>query len=187
MTVTWRKTEDPNPISIGDFIFSPDKRFSIVKVEEKDEWNLRIKKITMDDAGMYKCEVSSRIKKLFGLVLLRITRNNNKESPYQEAPVPTDNPKLELTGTAFVSKGEPIVLTCNSTSNSIAPEALDWFKHGNKVVSTNNDNIKIENSIHKRTLISTLTIKRSTMDDAAMFICRASQLDVAHFQVHVLD
>lgn len=92
-----------------------------------------------------------------------------------------------LTGTAFVSKGEPIVLTCNSTSSSIAPDAFDWFKNGNKVVLTNNDNIKIEHSQHKRTLISTLTIRRSTMDDAAMFICRNSNLDVAQFQVHVLD
>jgi hypothetical protein len=51
---------EPNPLTIGDFIYSPDDRISIRRVEEKNEWNLEIKDISPDDAGVYECAVSSK-------------------------------------------------------------------------------------------------------------------------------
>lgn len=62
---------EPNPLTIGDFLYSPDDRISIRRVEEKNEWNLEIKDISPDDAGVYECAVSSK-QKYKRLVLLRV-------------------------------------------------------------------------------------------------------------------
>lgn len=62
---------EPNPLTIGEFVYSPDDRISILVVEEDNEWNLIIKDVNPDDTGVYECAVSSR-KKYKRLVMLRI-------------------------------------------------------------------------------------------------------------------
>ena len=69
--MVWRRTSEPTPLTIGDFVYSPDDRFSVKRVLEKNEWNLLIKDLTHDDAGVYECAVSSK-DKYKRLVLLRV-------------------------------------------------------------------------------------------------------------------
>ena len=69
--VVWRRTSEPNPLTIGDFVYSPDDRITVRRVEDKNEWNLIIKDVQIADAGIYECAVSSR-EKYKRLVLLRV-------------------------------------------------------------------------------------------------------------------
>jgi hypothetical protein len=39
---------EPNPLTIGEFVYSPDDRISILVVEENNEWNLIIKDVNPD-------------------------------------------------------------------------------------------------------------------------------------------
>lgn len=71
LQVVWRKTADPNPISIGELIYPPDTRFDVRIAPERREYNLVIHGVQPSDAGVYECQVSSR-EKLIRHVMLRV-------------------------------------------------------------------------------------------------------------------
>ena len=50
---------EPNPLTIGGFVYAPDDRISLMTVEEKNEWNLIIKDVQLRDSGVYECAVIS--------------------------------------------------------------------------------------------------------------------------------
>lgn len=57
---------------IGDFVYSPDQRHSIERVARKNEWNLVIRDLQADDAGVYECAISTKEKDIRRLVILRV-------------------------------------------------------------------------------------------------------------------
>ena len=73
--VVWRKATNPEPVMIGEVIFTSDTRFEIAHIPEKGEWNLIIKDVKHTDAGMYECQVSSKEKNIRRL--LRVTIKGN--------------------------------------------------------------------------------------------------------------
>ena len=57
--VIWRRASDPNPISIGEFLFSTISRYSISFSRETGEYNLTIQDVVASDEGEYECKVGS--------------------------------------------------------------------------------------------------------------------------------
>ncbi|XP_041374067.1 lachesin-like [Gigantopelta aegis] len=72
--VIWRRKSDPNPLTIGRRTFVEDTRVLVEHAPLQREWNLLIKHVRIDDAGMYECQVSSRHKRLRWLVRLNVIR-----------------------------------------------------------------------------------------------------------------
>ncbi|XP_052281209.1 hemicentin-1-like [Dreissena polymorpha] len=69
--IVWRKTAEPHPISVGNMIYAPDTRYEVAFAPERREFNLGIRAVTQNDAGVYECQVSSR-DKLVRHIMLRI-------------------------------------------------------------------------------------------------------------------
>ncbi|XP_021368437.1 lachesin-like isoform X1 [Mizuhopecten yessoensis] len=175
--VVWRRTSEPNPISFGEYIYSPDPRFNVSRNPRRHEWNLRIRDVQLTDGGVYECAISSR-KKYIRHVLLRV----------YERPT-TAKPTVSMTGSKFVTKGETISLQCNATGSYHAPDDIDWFKDGNKLIPSVTNNIKVNTELkyEDRTLTSMLVVKHSKLEDAGIYVCRSTDLEIASNHVHVLD
>ena len=69
--VVWRRASEPNPISVGELLFSSDKRYNVSFSRERREFNLLIRNVQPTDAGVYECQVSSR-DKIIRHVLLKV-------------------------------------------------------------------------------------------------------------------
>ncbi|KAK6179204.1 hypothetical protein SNE40_011619 [Patella caerulea] len=168
-TVIWRRTSDPNPITIGELQFISDPRIALQKLPERKEFNLLIKDVQPKDGGVYECQVSAR-KKLTKLILLRVNT-------------------IFVSGTQFVEKGDSIHLVCNSSGIDNPPDNLDWFKDGIKISPDAHQKITLEKYkfTATKTLVSVLVLKHSQMTDAGTYVCRSSNLDTTSVKVHILN
>ncbi|XP_041360435.1 junctional adhesion molecule B-like [Gigantopelta aegis] len=177
-TVVWRLASDPNPLTIGQLTYVGDKRFHMVHDPLSVEWNLHIRNVSLDDAGVYECQVSSRTRSIRKLVLLKV-----KDAP-QEAIL---TPNITISGTTFVEKGNGMKLTCNATGDGYPPDVMDWFKDGIKLTSDVRRHISIDVSLAERTITSQLAVERADMTDAGTYVCRTSNRQITSSKVNVLN
>ncbi|CAL1528011.1 unnamed protein product, partial [Lymnaea stagnalis] len=193
-TVIWRRASDPNPLTIGSDVYVGASRYSADNRPDDKEWRLVIHDVRDTDAGVYECQISSK-RKLIQHVLLRVlagTPRPDKDKylkQEQNSPVIIQEPGIFMSGSKFVEKGDPIHLSCNTTGQAEAPEDLDWFKDGIKLTPDGLQQIKIEKfHVHAtRTLVSTIVVKHSRMEDAGTYVCRSSNLSMTSTKVHVLN
>merc|ERR1712013_386378 len=65
-TVSWIRAGDVSVLSVGHLAFSSDKRISVVQVPRPrlsaSDWNLSIEGATLEDDGMYECQVNTEPK-----------------------------------------------------------------------------------------------------------------------------
>lgn len=178
-TVMWRKASDPHPWTIGTYTYVKDSSVSVSHVENSNEWNLLIKQVQKRHGGVYVCQVSTR-DRISRQVLLRVNDNPVKEDT---------KPSIQVSGTSYIEKGDPIHLVCNTTGSEYPPQDLDWFKDGNKISTDTLKKIYINKyHIHDtKTLTSTLEITHSKMSDAGEYVCRSSNLEITSIKVHVLN
>jgi len=89
-TVSWIRAEDVSVLSVGHLAFSSDKRISVVQVPRPrlsaSDWNLSIEGATLEDDGMYECQVNTE-PKINYKVFLRVTdpaTSPQADSPYYQ-------------------------------------------------------------------------------------------------------
>jgi len=86
-TVSWIKAEDVSVLSVGHLAFSSDKRISVVQVPRPrlsaSDWNLSIESATLEDDGMYECQVNTE-PKINYKVFLKVT--DPASSPQADSP-----------------------------------------------------------------------------------------------------
>jgi len=86
-TVSWIRAEDVSVLSVGHLAFSSDKRISVVQVPRPrlsaSDWNLSIEGATLDDDGMYECQVNTE-PKINYKVFLKVT--DPASSPQADSP-----------------------------------------------------------------------------------------------------
>ncbi|XP_061174562.1 lachesin-like isoform X2 [Saccostrea echinata] len=182
----WMRMSEPNPITVGTFVYSPDTRFSVRKDPTSTHWDLRIRNVKPEDAGVYFCAVSSGESRE---KYRRLIKLNVKE-------VTTIPPGIILNGSEFVNKGDPLVLECLATGFNQMSDYLEWYKDG-KIIDNGYIwkhhrlrgramNITDFHFIETKTLKRVLYIARVTMEDSGTYMCRISD-DIAKKTVHVLD
>ncbi|XP_078315754.1 uncharacterized protein LOC111128045 isoform X2 [Crassostrea virginica] len=58
--VVWRRTSQPHPLSVGLDIYVPDDRYHVQHIPYRGSWNLMIKNVNVNDAGVYECQISAK-------------------------------------------------------------------------------------------------------------------------------
>ncbi|KAK3610224.1 hypothetical protein CHS0354_022276 [Potamilus streckersoni] len=176
-TVIWRKTSEPNPLTIGVMTYGPDDRFQVQSGLGKEDWNLLIKNIQPSDAGIYECQVSSKEKRIRRLVYVKVLEKQQKDE------------EIKIVGTSKVEKGDTIRIICNATGGTFTPEELDWLKDGNKLVADKSERIVVSKhiSLLSMTISSVLTIKHASIDDAGTYVCRTSDILVTEMRVKIIE
>lgn len=60
LQVVWRRTSQPHPITVGLDIYIPDDRYHVQHIPYRGSWNLMIKNVNVNDAGVYECQISAK-------------------------------------------------------------------------------------------------------------------------------
>lgn len=185
--VIWKRVDQKHALTIGDFVFTSDKSHSVDHAEKSIKWNLVIKDVQKEHAGLYDCQISTK-EDLFRRVLLNVVDPPPIDET-KEKPKIIIRPAIHISGPNFTEKGEPIRITCNATSDSLTPDNMDWFRDGIKLKQNLDAGIRITEygRAETKTLYSELEIMKSTMKDAGTYICRSSRRDVVSHHVVVLN
>ncbi|XP_070204912.1 opioid-binding protein/cell adhesion molecule-like isoform X2 [Littorina saxatilis] len=178
--VIWRRSSDPNPLTIGKKRYVDDTRVMVEHTPLGKDWHLLIRQVRLDDEGQYECQVASMDKALRRYVNL-IVKPGDK--------VPTGTPEIHIEGDTYVEKNSVIRLVCNATGEEHPPDDIDWFLNGQKLLSDFAYQISIEKrmSLTEKTIYSILEIKNANMKDAGIYVCRTSDLQIASARVDVLN
>ncbi|KAK7116484.1 zwei Ig domain protein zig-8-like [Littorina saxatilis] len=179
--VAWRRvdSDDKHFLTVGTFTWARGNNVMIEYHQEPGyitHWNLLIKNVREQDAGVYECQITAK-KKIVRFVTLHIS-----------GP-PVSEPGISVKGKEYVEKGDPIHLICNATGGSQIPEDIDWFKDGSKIdTRRKNHQVVITKfrSIEQQALISELIIDHSRMRDSGTYICRSSEKEIDSLKVTVL-
>uniref|UniRef100_A0A0B6ZWH3 Ig-like domain-containing protein n=1 Tax=Arion vulgaris TaxID=1028688 RepID=A0A0B6ZWH3_9EUPU len=174
--VIWRRKSDPNPLTIGRRTFVDDERISVEHVPLGPDWHLIIKQVRLDDDGVYECQISSTDRDLRRYVFLTVKQSDN---------VLHLGPEINITGKTYVEKNQKIRLVCNATGADHSPDSLDWFLNGQKLATDVEKKMQV--SLTDKTISSILEVEEADMDDAGIYVCRTSDLQIASTRVDVLN
>ncbi|KAK7496895.1 hypothetical protein BaRGS_00011875 [Batillaria attramentaria] len=178
--VVWRKASETIPLTVGLVPFVEDPRMEVEHPPGSSQWNLVIRNLRPEDAGVYECQVSSKVRHLRHHVTLLV----------KDEPKPKEkNPNIQISGQNYVDEGERIFLQCNATAEDQPPEDLDWFREGNRLQTSETKGVFIRKyvTLSTGTIVSILEIKHARLKDAGVYVCRTSSLDVTSFRVNVLN
>ncbi|ESP05604.1 hypothetical protein LOTGIDRAFT_102200 [Lottia gigantea] len=168
--VVWRKGS--KLITVGSNTFVEDARIQIEHPARSNQWNLLIKQVQFKDAGVYECQISSKVRHLRYYVTLLVKGKN-----------------IQISGARFVNRGERIILTCNATGREHPPDDLDWFRNGDKLSTNFAQKIYIRKKVNLglKTIFSRLEIRDAKLLDAGSYVCRTSDLQVTSTRINVLN
>ncbi|XP_052797096.1 lachesin-like isoform X2 [Mya arenaria] len=176
-TVVWRRQEKSFPLTSGTMTVVADDRIQIGHVPHSNQWDLMIKNVQPEDAGLYECQVASTNKNFRRMVSLAVLDTD------------ADATEIQITEQQYVERGDPIRLECNATGQYYTPDDIDWFRNGQRVTSDDKRGIKLlkQLSIAQKTFTSILNIERAQMKDSGVYVCRSSNKQIASTKVHVLN
>ncbi|XP_062566299.1 hemicentin-1-like [Saccostrea cucullata] len=182
--VVWRRTSQPHPISVGLDIYVPDDRYHVQHIPYRGSWNLMIKNVNINDAGVYECQISA--KERAGsrrLVLLNVL-----EAPSTTTQKTFSPPDIYITTSSnFVEVGRTITVICNATAIDLPTGDIDWFVEGHKVRENSRTTITKYSSFVEKVIISKLTITNAQLQDAGTYVCRTSESQISNTKIHVLS
>ena len=67
--VTWIRHRDVHILTVGEYTYTTDQRFLARHNSDTDEWTLVIKYVQERDAGIYECQIPSRIPRSYPINL----------------------------------------------------------------------------------------------------------------------
>ena len=67
--VTWIRHRDVHILTVGEYTYTTDQRFLARHNQNTDEWTLVIKYVQERDAGIYECQIPSRIPRSYPINL----------------------------------------------------------------------------------------------------------------------
>ena len=88
--------------------------------------------------------------------------------------------------------GSELHLICNATGLVRAPDAVDWFKDGQRIHPSHEkwsgriEVVKHE-SFEGKYYVSELIIEHSAMEDNGHYVCRSTDLAVSSIKIHILN
>jgi len=101
-TVSWIRASDVTVLSVGHLTFSSDERFSVLEIPRPrlvaSDWSLTVKNASVDDSGMYECQVNTdpKMNRKFHLAVKGKAGNTQGDSPYYSLIERDDQKKSAL-------------------------------------------------------------------------------------------
>lgn len=170
-SVTWIRHRDVHILTVGQYTYTTDQRFLARHNPTTDEWTLVIKYVQERDAGIYECQIPSRIPRSYPI-------NLNIVVPHV---------RIQGSPDIHVDQGSVINLTCIISSTPEPPVYVFWY-HGEEVVPYDSAGGRIEVFTSKgRETTSNLVIKKAGPSDSGNYTCKPSIAREASIKVHVLE
>ncbi|XP_076657107.1 limbic system-associated membrane protein [Halictus rubicundus] len=163
--VTWSRRRDRQLLTVGRGTHSIDTRFMVVLNDP--DWNLMIKNVKKEDAGLYECQIQTNpIQKR--LIQLNIT------DAYSTIP---GGPNLH------VKQGSSLRLECQLMASAEAPSFIFWYRQGHMINYDNEPGVTVEATKNG----SILTVDKVKLSHAANYTCVPSNAKPAYIMIHVIE
>ncbi|KAK3850877.1 hypothetical protein Pcinc_042442 [Petrolisthes cinctipes] len=183
--VSWIRRRDLHVLTTGNFTYTTDKRFRALHLPGSPFWSLQIHTPTVEDSGVYECQVSTQ-PKISRRFRLRVVV-----------------PMAAITGTReiFMKAGSDINITC-VVKGAIRGAPVTWYhvlprpSRRESVVIRGDDETEVINEggrggvqlvTDKNGGNSWLLVNRATWKDAGNYTCAPAHAMPDSVSVHVLD
>lgn len=80
--VVWRRVNEESPLTYGKIIFTPNKNVEVESdeiSEDETRWDLIIKNVSQDDAGVYACQIAATNNYTQNITLSVLGKNCSKK------------------------------------------------------------------------------------------------------------
>lgn len=158
--VTWSRLPSPaspyTVLTIGDTKYINNERFAIEKPIRHDNWNLRIRSVDLEDAGMYECQATTHPPQSI-FVNLRVV------AAYAEIVGTKDK---------VFNSGSHLQLVCVLTLATARPDYIFWYHNDRMINFDTNRGIAVKEDETG----STLTIDNVSVEDSGNYSCQPRDL-----------
>ncbi|GAB0096148.1 Ig-like domain-containing protein [Sergentomyia squamirostris] len=167
--IHWGVNDEPQILSVGSYIYTANMRVQVQHEESSEDWPLRIKSVTLRDAGFYECQVSLHPPQSIFINLTVL-----------EAQTEIDGPALK-----YVQLYSPIRLHCRLVNNTVKFEFLFWYHNERMINYDKNNGINITMGVESN--YSDLIIHHAQTDHSGNYTCAPSNMRPASVIVVVLQ
>ncbi|XP_018310282.1 neural cell adhesion molecule 1 [Mycetomoellerius zeteki] len=164
-TITWVRRRDRQLLTVGTSTHSIDKRF-VVRHSSTD-WQLTIRTVTVNDAGIYECQVTSHpVQRNFAR--LKITE------AYSIIPGAPD---------LHVKQGSNLRLECQLMAATEKPVFVFWYRQGRMINYDEEPGVDVKLTLNG----SILTVDKTKLTHEGNYTCKPSNAKAAFVMVHVIE
>ncbi|XP_076238512.1 neural cell adhesion molecule 2 [Calliopsis andreniformis] len=164
-TITWVRRRDRQLLTVGTSTHSIDNRF--VVMHSSTDWSLQIRAVTLQDAGIYECQITSHpVQQNF--VQLKITE------AYSIIPGAPD---------LHVKQGSSLRLECQLKAAAESPVYVFWYRQGHMVNYDEEPGVKVELTKNG----SILMVKKTKPSHGGNYTCAPSNAKSAYVMVHIIE
>ncbi|KYN02125.1 hypothetical protein ALC62_07116, partial [Cyphomyrmex costatus] len=162
--VTWIRRKDRQLLTVGRSTHSIDTRFV---VSNGPGWNLLIKNVNHEDAGLYECQIQTEpMQQRF--IQLNITE------AYSVIP---GGPDLH------VKQGSSLRLECQLMAAAESPSYVFWYRETRMINYDNEPGVRFELKRNG----SVLVVEKVKLSHGANYTCSPSNARPAHIVLHVIE
>lgn len=162
--VTWVRRKDRQLLTVGRSTHSIDMRFVVAN---GPGWNLLIKNVNHEDAGLYECQIQTEPMQQ------RFVRLNITEA-YSVIP---GGPDLH------VKQGSSLRLECQLMAAAELPSYVFWYREARMINYDNEPGVRFE----LRRNGSVLIVEKVKLSHGANYTCSPSNARPAHIMLHVIE
>lgn len=166
--VTWIRRKDRQLLTLGRDTHSIDIRFVVVANNRNGpSWNLLIKNVKQEDAGLYECQIQT------APMQQRFVRLNITEA-YSVIP---GGPDLH------VKQGSSLRLECQLMAAAESPSYVFWYREARMINYDNEPGVRFELKENG----SELVVEKVKLSHGANYTCSPSNARPAHIVIHVIE
>ncbi|XP_015514791.1 igLON family member 5 [Neodiprion lecontei] len=163
--VTWLRRRDRQLLTVGTATHSVDSRF-MVRPSTSD-WTLLIRGVTLQDAGLYECQVPT-VPVQHQFARLKITE------AYSVIPGAPD---------LHVKQGSSLRLECQLISATEPPIYVFWYRQGRMINYDAEPGVKVEPT----NTGSILIVDKTKPAHGGNYTCKPSNARSAYVVVHIIE
>ncbi|XP_031837730.1 zwei Ig domain protein zig-8 [Nomia melanderi] len=164
-TITWVNQKDKQLLTVGTSTHSIDDRFHAI--HSSSEWALQIRAVTVQDAGIYECQITSYpVQRNF--VRLKITE------AYSVIPGAPD---------LHVKQGSSLRLECHLMAAAESPQYVFWYRQGRMINYDEEPGVKVDLTKNG----SILMVNKTKPAHGGNYTCEPSNAKSSYVVVHVIE
>ncbi|KAF3427051.1 hypothetical protein E2986_13561 [Frieseomelitta varia] len=180
--ITWMKRKNRRLLTVGTSTHSVDKRF--VVMHSSTDWLLQIRAVTLQDEGIYECQVYS--------TMYISMCNKRHPSLVTSHPVQRNFVLLKITEAYSIIPGAPdlhvkqgssLRLECQLKAAAESPLYVFWYRQGHMINYDEEPGVKVELTKNG----SILMVNKTKPSHGGNYTCSPSNAKPAYVMVHVIE
>jgi len=168
-TVSWLRHVDTHLLTTGLYTYTQDRRLTAIHRENSEDWVLEIRDTSLDDQGIYECQVSTTPVRSH-IIHLSVAK-----------PVTTIHGGVEK----HIKYGSKINLTCEVKNYPDKLKYIVWYKNTQSLMNKERYNITmVKSKVGYST--SRLVVSHADLSDTGHYSCSSQAGNSNDTSIHVI-